>query len=93
MTKGKVDFALNAFGVTKERREVSAYISFDDNAYAHMYIRNPRETMDWEVYTKPLRLDTWIALLIFCLIIPIIVKLLTIDCKYFFIFPIIPKFE
>ena len=78
---GDVDIAVDDFGYTKQRAEVVDFISFGAPNYGKIFIRNPRETFDWEVYTNPLRKEAWIGILIFCLITPFLIMLAGLERK------------
>ena len=79
---GSVDFALDAFGITKVRMGVADYLQMGQGGKGRIYIRNPRETFDWEIYTKPFRKITWISVLTFCIIVPVIMVIVMVDCKF-----------
>ena len=83
MAKEEVDFALNAFIVTKDRREIGKYLSFDDDEYGLIYITNPKGTFDWKVYTQQYRTEAWIGFWLFFLTIPILLKITSIVRKYY----------
>ena len=78
---GEVDIAVDDFGYTKDRSEVVNFLTFDEPNYGQIYIRNPRETFDWEVYTKPLRKEAWIGIILFCLIIPVLIMIVSLEGK------------
>ena len=76
---GKVDFAINDFGYTQERGEVAKFLEFNEPNYGQIYIRNPKETYDWLVYTKPLTTEAWTGIMIFTIFVPLF--LVVLDCK------------
>ena len=76
---GKVDAVIAPFLYSKERNEVLDYINLVDTEYGRIYIQNPKEEFDWEVYTKPLRAESWAGILLFCLIAPIILRVAMCD--------------
>ena len=76
---GKVDFAINDFGYTQERGEVAKFLEFNEPNYGQIYIRNPKETYDWLVYTKPLTTEAWTGIMIFTIFAPLF--LVVLDCK------------
>ena len=73
---GTVDFALDSFGITKERMDVVDYLIFGKGGMGRIYIRNPKDSRDWKVYVKPLRKETWIGILLFCIIVPILMMVI-----------------
>ena len=73
---GKVDFAINDFGYTQERGEVAKFLEFNEPNYGQIYIRNPKETYDWLVYTKPLTTEAWTGVIIFTVSVPLFLVLL-----------------
>ena len=76
---GRVDFAINDFGYTKERGEVAKFLEFNEPNYGQIYIRNPKETYDWLVYTKPLTNEAWTGIVLFAISVPLF--LVVLDCK------------
>ena len=72
---GEVDFAIDSFGITKERMEVVDYLIFAKGGMGRIYIRNPKDGRDWKVYIKPLRQEAWIGILLFCIITPILMMI------------------
>ena len=76
---GKVDFAINDFGYTQERGEVATFLEFNEPNYGQIYIRNPKETYDWLVYTKPLTTEAWTGVIVFTIFAPLF--LVVLDCK------------
>ena len=69
---GTVDFAIDSFGITKERMDVADYLIFAKGGMGRIYTRNPKDGRDWKVYIKPLRKEAWIGILLFCIIVPIL---------------------
>ena len=76
---GMVDFAIDNFGYTKERGEVAQFLDFIEPYYGRIYIKNPKETVDWEVYIKPLTTEAWNGVVVFAISVPLILAIL--DCK------------
>ena len=76
---GMVDFAIDNFGYTKKRAEVGNFLLFDEPYYGRIYIRNPKETVDWEVYIKPLTIEAWNGVVVFAISVPLVLSVL--DCK------------
>ena len=70
---------MDDFGYTKDRSEVVNFLTFDDPNYGQIYIKNPRENFDWKVYTKPLRKEAWIGVLIFGLVIPVFIMISSLE--------------
>ena len=73
---GMVDFAINDFGYTKERGKVAQFLEFNEPNYGRIYIRNPKETVDWKVYTKPLTSEAWTGVVVFAISIPLFLAVL-----------------
>ena len=73
---GTVDFALDSFGITKERMDVADYLIFAKGGMGRIYTRNPKDGRDWKVYIKPLRKEAWIGILLFCIIVPILMMVI-----------------
>ena len=79
----KIDVAVVPFGYTQERKKIVDYLMLSNQEHGLIYVRNPRETFDWEVYTKPLKKEAWIGICLFCLSIPILMMITVFDCKTF----------
>ena len=79
MLDKRVDFAMNSFGMTHSRYEVINFLPTMPGGKGRIYIRNPRETFDWEVYTKPFRKQTWLAVIIFSILAPFLMMLVMVD--------------
>ena len=77
----KVDFAVDPFGWRKDRFQVVDYLPMNKDAIGKIYIANPKESFDWLVYVKPLTIDSWCAVVLFILIVPVIMVTILIDCK------------
>ena len=50
-------------------------------AYQQMFIRNPAEQFDWEVYSLPLQWDAWLVGIIFCMLLPFIMVIIMSGSK------------
>ena len=68
---GMVDFAIAPFGITKERMNEVEYLITGKGLKGRIYIRNPKDGVDWELYIKPLKTRSWIGIIIFCVIVSI----------------------
>ena len=79
--KREVDFAVDPFGWRKDRFEVVDYLPMNKPGIGRIYIANPKESFDWFVYIKPLTIDSWCAVALFVLFVPIIMVTILIDCK------------
>ena len=82
---GEVDLAMSNFGISQVRYEVIDFLQFQPPIKSFICIRNPKETFDWEVYTKPLRKEAWLGLGLFVLLVPLLMMILMmngkIECK------------
>ena len=77
----QIDVAVVPFGYTEERNKIVDFLMLASQEHGYIYVRNPRETFDWEVYTKPLRIETWIGLLLFGSLVPILMFIPMYKCK------------
>ena len=71
----------SAFIMKQSRATAVDYLPTLMVAYTQLFIKNPAESYDWLAYTKPLTWDSWIALIIFCAALPIIMLPMLIDGK------------
>ena len=78
---GTVDFAADSFGITEIRSKVIQFLPLFSGGNSRIYIRNPRETFDWEIYTKPFRKVTWVSVLSFSILLPILMVIAMVNCK------------
>ena len=89
----KVDFAISTFSLRESRMKVVDYLVvlyYPTRGY--IYVQNPQETFDWEVYGQPFWQHTWIFVILFCVLAPILMtvilyqrKLTTFHYEYTFI--------
>ena len=63
--------------------EVLDYIPIYGPSYGRIYIRNPKESIDIEVYTKSLRRSAWIGLPLFCLFVPILAMIVNYHSRMY----------
>ena len=78
---GKADLAIGMFVVRKERLMTMDMLIFLTKQPAHIYIKNPRDAFDWEVYTKPLTKNAWFGIFGFFLLVPPLLMVTLTDCK------------
>ena len=73
----KVDFAISTFALRESRRKVVDYMFTSNNpSRGYIYVKNPKETFDWTVYGQPFWQETWIVVMLFCAIIPILMAII-----------------
>ena len=78
---GKADFAMGTYGITQLRYKFIDYLQMFSGGNGRIYIRNPRETFDWEVYTKPFKKETWFVVIAFCFFVPFLMVIVMVECK------------
>ena len=78
----EIDFALDSFGVTHERLTVGDYLLFANGGFGRMYIKNPKDSYDWTVYTKSFTVNAWLFFFLFCIGLPFLLWILMFDCKF-----------
>ena len=77
-----VDFAISTFALRKSRIEVVDFmvvVSIPKRGY--IYVKNPKETFDWEVYAQPFWQHTWLFVILFSFIIPIFMMIILVNRK------------
>ena len=79
---GHADFAATSFSQTKKRSDIIDFISIFMEEYQQVFIRNPNELYDWEVYMMPFTKQAWWGTLAFILLTPFLLSLSTLNCKY-----------
>ena len=82
LTDGHADFAATSFSQTKKRSDIIDFISIFMEEYQQVFIRNPNELYDWEVYMMPFTKQAWWGTLAFILLTPFLLSLSTLNCKY-----------
>ena len=78
---GLVDIAVDAFTITEERKEVVDFLQLLQGGKGRLYTKNPRDSYDWGVYTKPLTNDVWLVVILFIIVVPILLMLAMVNCK------------
>ena len=73
----KVDFAISTFALRESRMKVVDFMVVQSaTTRGYIYLQNPKETFDWEVYTKPFWKQTWIFVILFCVVFPLLMILI-----------------
>ena len=62
--------AIGPFSLTLLRSQFISYSHIIDNMHDKLVIKNPTDTFNFEAYTKPLRLWSWVFIGIFCVVCP-----------------------
>ena len=62
--------AIAPFVITHSRAQAISYSHIIDSMHDELAIKNPTDTFNFEAYTKPLRLWSWIFIGIFCIVCP-----------------------
>ena len=62
--------AIAPFVITHSRAQAISYLHVIDNMHDELAIKNPTDTFNFEAYTKPLQLWSWIFIGIFCIVCP-----------------------
>ena len=77
-----VDLSISNWGVRQNRAKVVDYLIVSaKSAMGRLYIKNPRNTYDWTVFLQPLRKEAWIGLLLFSLLMPFLIAVITYFSK------------
>ena len=72
---------IGPFGYTESRIEVVDYLHLYKKWKTRIYIKNPTDAFDWNVYTDPLRIESWIGIALFCCFIPLLMVFVLFECK------------
>ena len=73
----EVDFAISTFSLRESRMKVADFMVTSSHiSRGYIYVQNPEETFDWKVYGQPFWQETWIGVLLFCAIIPILMGII-----------------
>ena len=78
---GHTDFAATSFSQTKKRSDIIDFISIYMEEYQQVFIRNPAELYDWEVYMMPFTKRAWWGTLAFIILTPFLLSISTLDSK------------
>ena len=95
MLDKKIDFAVGQFGLNPKRYNVVDYLTTHNKPErGQIYFRNPKQSMDYISYLRPLHTDSWIGVIAFCTAAPVLTAMLLIYRKglieeYFFDFILI----
>ena len=81
LTDGHADFAATSFSQTKKRSDIIDFISIFMEEYQQVFIRNPNELYDWEVYMMPFTKQAWWGTLAFIILTPFLLSISTLNCK------------
>ena len=68
-----IDIAPADFTITMERSRVVDYLPGLTSSYQMLFIKNPAETMNWKAYIEPFARETWLAILAFIFVVPIVI--------------------
>ena len=78
--------ALQTYGITPTRMKIVDYLTTTNGVTGKIYIKNPTETFDWMVYLNPLRMEAWIGIVTFCILIPVLMSIVLyfrkLMCEY-----------
>ena len=66
-----VDFGINDFAITEDRMNKMDFLIIGQVAMGRIYIRNPKDGVDWSVYIKPFKIRAWIGIILFCVIVAV----------------------
>ena len=66
-----VEFAINDFAITEDRMNKLDFLIIGQVAMGRIYIRNPKDGVDWSVYIKPFKIRAWIGVVLFCVIVAV----------------------
>ena len=82
MAHNRVDLSISNWGIRQNRVKVVDYLILDeDTAVGRFYIKNPRNTYDWFVFFQPLLKEAWIGILLFSLVMPLLIAVITFSSK------------
>ena len=72
-----VDFAISTFALRDSRKRVVDFmVTNHRQQQGYIYIKNPDETFDWDVYGQPFWRNTWISIITYFMIIPIFIRII-----------------
>ena len=78
----KIDFAVGHFGLNPKRYNVVDYLTTHNKPErGQIYFRNPKQSMDYISYLRPLHTDSWIGVIAFCAAAPVLTAMLLIYRK------------
>ena len=78
-----VDFAVCICAMRESRRKVVDYmVTYNNKLRGYIFVKNPKETFDWDVFGQPFWRSTWILVIIYFMIIPIFMMILFQRRKY-----------
>ena len=79
---GRVDFAIDSFGITKERMNSVDFLIFSKGGMGRIYVRNPEVGLDWKLYIKPLKEGAWKWIVLFLVVAPIAMMIVDLGTRF-----------
>ena len=73
LAKGDIDIAPADFTITMARSSVVDYLPGLTPSYQMLFIKNPAEALNWMAYVEPFTPRTWLAIIIFIVLVPLII--------------------
>ena len=78
----KIDFAVGHFGLNPKRYNVVDYLTTHNKPErGQIYFRNPKQSLDYISYLRPLHTDSWIGVIAFWAAVPVLTAMLLIFRK------------
>lgn len=77
LQRGEADYSPAAYTMTDVRMEHFDFVDVILNSDTKMFIRNPKLSYNWMAYSKPLKRNTWIAVILLAILIALCLTLAT----------------
>ena len=79
----KIDFAVSHFGLNPKRfKAVDYLITHNKPERGRIFFRNPTKSLDMMSYLRPFYTDSWIGIVVFCVVAPVLTAALLIYRKF-----------
>ena len=79
----KIDVAPVDFSVTSQRSQAIDFLPSLSESYLQLFLKNPVDTLNWRAYIEPFTTYSWLVIIGFLFIAPIIISVILVCSKYY----------
>ena len=74
LQRREIDISPSDLTITMKRSRVVDYLPGLTSSYQMLFIKNPAEAMNWKAYIEPFAKETWLAIIVFIFVVPLIIS-------------------